>query len=177
MVKRIIDKIIQFFYFNIKKCNIVAILYSEGSLLPSTVTFGKNLVTDDGDQYYAQLGAAEATSNSYVGFRLGTGTASPTKSDTDVQTEDSAGRKAVDGGYPKTDDDDTDNSSADIDIITWRVSYTTAEANITNIAEGAIVDSITTPTSALCRWTFAASFTKTSNDTLKVFVNHRMNGV
>jgi hypothetical protein len=48
---------------------------------------------------------------------------------------------------------------------------------VSGIIEGAIVDDRTTPTAALTHFLFAASFNKTSSDTLKVFVNHTMNGV
>jgi hypothetical protein len=138
---------------------------------------GANIVTDDGDLYYAQRGAAETPTNSYVGIRLGTATGAPSKSDTDVGTEDSAGRKATDATYPQTNDPDSDNTGAGLDIVSWRFSYAKAEGNITGIAEGAIVDSLTSPTSALTHFLFAAPFTKTANDTLKVFVNHEFLGV
>jgi len=175
MVTKIIEKAIQFWAFNIKKNNVVAIL--NNGIIPHKIVYGKNLVTNDGDTYYAQSGAAESPDNAYVGVRLGTGTTPADKADTDVETEASAGRHTTDGTYPKTDDQDSDNSGAGVDIVTWRTSYTLAEGNIVDIAEGAIVDSLTTPISALCHWIFAVAFTKTSNDTLKVFVNHTFNGV
>lgn len=61
-------------------------------------------------------------------------------------------------------------------VVTWRYSYSTSEGNIASIAELAIVDNRTTPTAALCHALFAASFTKTSSDTLKIFVNHTFTG-
>jgi len=48
--------------------------------------------------------------------------------------------------------------------------------NIASIDECAIVDNRTTPTAALCHAEFSPSFTKTSADTLKIFVNHTFNG-
>jgi hypothetical protein len=142
---------------------------------------GLNIVTNDGDVYYAQSSVAETPTDDFdaagAGFRLGTNGTAPTKTSTDVGTEDSAGRKATDGTYPQTNDSDGDNTGAGVDIVTWRVSYTTAEANITGIQEGAIVDDRTTPTAALTHFLFAASFNKTASDTLKVFVNHEMLGV
>ena len=142
---------------------------------------GLNIVTNDGDVYYAQSAVGEVPTDDFdaagAGWRLGTSGTAPTKTDTDVGTEDAAGRKATDGTYPQTNDPDGDNTGSGVDIVTWRVSYTTAEANITNIAEGAIVDNRTTPTAALTHFLFAATFTKTSSDTLKVFANHEMLGV
>lgn len=177
MVKKIIEQVIKFYTFKIKKYNVVAILGKEGQLFPSKLIYAKNLVTDDGDLYYAQKSAGEAADNAYVGMRLGISTASTDKADSDVNTENSAGRKVLDATYPKTDDGDADNTGSGTDIVTWRVSYTTSEGNINDIAEGAIVDDITTPTSALAHWLFSVPFSKTSSDTLKVIVNHRFNGV
>lgn len=140
-----------------------------------------NLVTNDGDLYYAQSSVAETPTDDFdaaaAGWHLGTGSTAATKTDTDVTTEDVAGRKATDATYPRTNDPDGDNTGAGTDIVTWRVSYTTAEANITNIREAAIVDNRTTATAALTHFVFAAAFTKTSSDTLKIFANHEMLGV
>lgn len=140
----------------------------------------RNIVTNDGDKYYAQMACGEAPDDDFdavaAGMRLGTGTTAPDKTDTDCETEDGEGRLDVDAAYPKTNDDDGDNSGAGVDIISWRYSYTTAEGNIADIANGAIVDDRTTPTAALCHYKFAAAFTKTSDDTLKIFVNHEVLG-
>lgn len=142
---------------------------------------GLNIVTTKGDKYYAQKAMGETPTDDFAGtnagMRLGTGSTTPTKSDGDVTTENSAGRHAKDSTYPKTNDGDTDNTGAGVAVATWRYSYTTAEGNITSINEGAIVDNRTTPTGALTHFLFAASFTKTSSDTLKVFVNHSLTGV
>jgi hypothetical protein len=142
---------------------------------------GLNIVTNDGDTYYAQSAAGEAVDDDFdganSGLRLGSDNTSPTKSDTDVTTFLSGSAHALDGGYEKTNDDDSDNTGAGVDVVTWRYSYTTGEGNVSNIIEGAVVDDRTTPTAALTHFLFAASFNKTSSDTLKVFVNHTMNGV
>lgn len=142
---------------------------------------GVNIVTNDGDTYYAQMVASEAPDDDFdgtnSGLRLGSDNTSPTKSDTDVTTFLSGSAHALDGGYEKTDDDDSDNTGAGVDVVTWRYSYTISEGNVSSIIEGAIVDDRTTPTAALTHFLFAASFDKTSSDTLKVFVNHTMNGV
>lgn len=142
---------------------------------------GMNVVTNDGDLYYAQSAVAETPTDDFdaagAGFHLGTNNTAPTKADTDVTVEDTAGRKATDATYPLTNDPDGDNIGAGVDIVTWRVSYTIAEAIITGIWEGAIVDSRTTATAALTHFLFAAQFNKTASDTLKVFVNHEMLGV
>lgn len=142
---------------------------------------GMNIVTNDGDLYYAQSSVAETPTDDFdaagAGFHLGTDNTAPTKGDIDVTAEDTEGRKATDPTYPRTADPDGDNIGAGADIVTWRVSYTIAEAIITGIYEGAIVDDRTTATAALTHFLFAAAFNKTASDTLKVFVNHEMLGV
>jgi len=172
---KIIEKIIQWWAFEVRKRNIVVALFQGG--MPRKLIYGKNIVTDDGDEYYAQMSAGETPTNSYVGLRLGTSLTSPTKSDTDVGTEDSNGRKATDATYPKTNDSDTDNDGSGTDVVTWRFSYSKSEGVIDNISEGAIVDDTTTPTSALCHFLFDSVFDKKDTDTMKVFVNHTFNGV
>lgn len=146
-----------------------------------TVIPGLNIVTNDGDLYYAQMAAGETPDDDFdgasSGLRLGSDNTSPTKTDTDVTTFLSGTGHALDGTYEQTDDQDADNTGAGADILTWRYSYTTGEGNQNGIIEGAIVDDRTTPTAALTHFLFAASFNKTSSDTLKVFVNHEMSGV
>lgn len=158
-----------------KECNVVAVLgHADGSeeYIP-----GSNIVTDEGDKYYAS-GAIGTPAWAVAGMRLGTGVTAPGKANTDVVTFLAGSGKAVDAGYPKVSDDDTDNAAnAGVKVVTWRVSYGTAEANGTGIAELALVDNITTPTKALNRALFTAAFDKTSSDTLKVFVNHTFAGV
>ena len=145
-----------------------------------------NIVTDDGDQYYAQKGASESPWT-VAGMRLGSNGGSPsapTKSDVKMQTTTgstpiASSVQAIDGGYPKTNDDDTDNpGTVDVDVVTWRRSYTTAQANDANIATLDLPDNLTdgSITKSLCIANFAAKFAKTSSDTLKVYVNHTFNG-
>lgn len=158
-------------------CNVAAVLKNVKTGEEKTY-WGANLVTTEGDKYYAEA-AVGAPSWSVAGIRLGTSTTAPAKGDTDVLVElaGAEGRKAIDATYPKVSDNDGDNTGAGASIASWRVTYTTNEAIGSNIAELALVDNITTPTKALTRVKFAAPFTKTTNDTLKVFVNHTFLGV
>ena len=142
---------------------------------------GGNVVTDDGDTYYARSAVSGVFlttdfSGLNAGLRLGSANTAPGKANTDVLTFLVNTIHAADSGYETVGDTDSDNTGAGVDIVTWRYSYTTAEGNVTTIVEGAIVDNRTTPTKALTRFTFAAAFTKTSTDTLKIFVNHTFNG-
>lgn len=159
--------------------NILAVLENQKTGAVKVIR-GKNIVTNDGDQYYAQMACEETPDVDFdgtgSGLRLGSDTTAPTKSDTDVTTFLSGTDLALDSGYEKTSDDDSDNSGSGVDIATWRYSYGTGEGNQSGIAEGAIVDSRTGPSKALTHFLFSSSFDKTSNDTLKVFVNHEFNG-
>lgn len=139
---------------------------------------GLNIVTNDGDAYYAQKAGGETPTDNFTagGLRLGSATTSPAKGNTDVGTFLAGTGHAEDASYPQTDDADGDNAGAGVDILTWRFSYLTSEGNANDIAEGAIVDNTTTPTAALSHFLFGAAFDKTSSDTLKVFVNHTFNG-
>ena len=142
---------------------------------------GKNIVTNDGDTYYAQMAVGETPTDDFAaagaGLRLGTSNTAPAKTDTDVTTFGTDGDIVATSAYPKTNDGDADNTGAGVDIVTWKYEYGTGDANITGIQEGAICDDRTTPTAALTHFLFAGSFNKTSSNTLKVFVNHTFTGV
>ena len=141
----------------------------------------ENIVTDAGDVYYAQRGASESVTNAFGIMEMGSAGAAPGKTSnrSNMTTKIASSQKAHDGTYPQTNDGDADNpGTTGTDIITYRVSYTTGESNdgaidrmiITNATPGASEP-------VLMYATFAAAFAKTSDDTLKVFVNHTMNGV
>lgn len=157
-----------------------AILHCE-LLAAELVVPGINIVTNAGDVWYAQRAGGETVSNDFLhanaGLRLGNDDTAPTKSDTDVTAFLSGTAIARDSGYPKTDDDDARNESdADVNVLTWRYSYGTSDGNASGIIEGAIVDNRTTPTAALTHFLFAEAFSKTTSDSLTVFVNHELTG-
>lgn len=138
-----------------------------------------NIVTNAGDKYYAELGAHQTPAVDFTsgGLKLGSGTTTPTKSDSDVTTYLTGTYKGIYSGYPKTNDTDPLNGAGGVDIITYRYFYDTSEANYTGIAEGAIVDQESSPTAALTHFLFDSAFDKTSKQTLTVFVNHEFAGV
>jgi hypothetical protein len=159
--------------------HVIAVLESDKEI---KIIHGVNIVTDQGDKYYAQKAMGETPTKDFAGanagLRLGTGTTpAPGKADNDVITFLSGSGHMKDATYPRTVDPDTDNTGAGVDIATWRYSYLTSEGNGSNINEGAVVDHTTTPTAALTHFFFAALFSKTSSDTLKVFVNTQFNGI
>lgn len=164
-------------------------------VLTNTVTGEKkvqvtnNIVTNAGDLYYAERGVNTAVPTNFTDgggtfdgiMELYSGSsAAPDKANdrSDLATLAPSSGKAMDSTYPKLDDDDSDNTGAGAGVITYRVSYSTGEANATDIADVVITNP--GPTSGeplLMHAEFSGTFTKTSSDTLKVFVNHTMTGV
>lgn len=166
--------------------NVCAILtHEDGS---KDIYIGKNIVTNQGDRYYAATAVALShASNNTADFRatgylrLGVGTVTPAKTDTDVGSAVANGSCVIDTGYPKVNDTDPDNTGAGSNIITWRFSYGTLNAVANNITEAAITGGATgydggAAGTALTRFLFANAFNKTNMDTLKVFVNHQIVG-
>lgn len=148
-------------------------------------TFGHNLVTNDGDIFYATkaVGGTPAANENFMAGRMelqNPGSApTPAKADTytSFATTIAASRKALDATYPKINDGDTDNTGAAVDAASYRVSWTN-EFSGTGINGGCIHDNASPvgATKLLTHWVMTA-FTKNTNDSLKVFVNHVMNGV
>lgn len=143
---------------------------------------GINIVTSDGDIYYAQLAMGDSLTDDFqaagAGIRLGSDNTSPTKSDTDVTTFLSGSDHVIDATYPKSNDGDADNTGAGTSVMTWTYSYLTSEGNVASIIEGAISDVRAGPSTAvLTHFLFAGVFTKTSSDTLKCIINHTVLGV
>ena len=145
-----------------------------------------NLVTDDGDIYYALKGANETPAadedfgDAAAGQALRTSAATPAKGDTytDVTGVVVATEKIHDATYPQTVDPDADNTGDGVDVVTYRTSWTTGDFNDTGIVGGIIFDDLASPTAAtkLLNHYTITSFDKTSNDTLKIFINHTMDG-
>ena len=162
---------------------IVAVLRCEGEEI---IIPGLNIVTNDGDTYYAQAGNPNDTPTNDFGGANGrivvldnTG-AAPAKTSNFSNIGAAVGTgnpKAFDTGYPKSNDNDTDNTGAAVDAITYRTSYTTSEANGTIDRLAIHLNGATGTDPILSYGAFAAQFTKASTDTLKVFNNHTMNGV
>lgn len=161
-------------FFAEKHRNILALLERpEGrELIPAS-----NIVTNAGDLFYAQLMAGEATTNTFTTHEMATAGTPAKGADRSAFTALASSQRAEDATYPRTNDPDADNTGAGTDIRTSRVSYPTGEANGT-ISHGIITNP--TPGASepiLTGYAFASSFTKTSSDTLKVFVNHEALGV
>jgi len=151
-----------------------------------TWLYTHNIVTNDGDLYYAQQAVETGSPTSDFGgsdgrMELRTGSATPAKGHvySDVTTPVTASRKIIDSTYPKVSDSDSDNTGSGADIVTWRTSWTTSDFNATAIIGGCIHVGGASPASGVKLLTHFSitSFNKTASDTLKIFVNHTFNGV
>jgi len=162
------------------KGRVVAVLEGAGG---RRVYETSNLVTTAGDVFYAQRGSGLETTNSFDALVLCTGTATATKADTFAAvsaTDIATSLKRFDAGYPKNDDQDVANTGKGAGVITYRVTYSAAEANSAGIERLAITNYQNgSPGAAeplLCHASFAASFTKAGTDTLTVYWNHEVLG-
>jgi hypothetical protein len=168
-----------------KHHNILCVLGTPGGkvLFPA-----HNIVTDMGDRYYAQRAVSETPTDTFARLYLSAVNwdgGHPAKgSVTDNIASVIAGtEKAATGTYPKTADADADNTGAGVDVVTWAFSYTKADFNAATIEAGALAAAAVTSWGAgagvnnLLTAFDLTTFAKTANDTLKVFVNHTMNGV
>jgi hypothetical protein len=158
--------------------NAVVILRKDGKLI--NFAFGKNIVTSTGDIYYAQKACAETPTNNYTDMYLcSAGPGSPAKTDNRANFTDIAGtNKTKSANYPRTADPDTDNTGNGANVASWLFSYSAGDGNWANISHAYVTKN--TPganESLLCGIKFAANWSKDSNTSAKVFVNHAANGV
>jgi len=164
--------------------NVFAVLYQGMDPLPLVIP-GSNIVTDTGDIYYAQRGAAASPTNAFGIHELFTGresSSTPAKGDSRANYDSlaiSGTQKAHTATYPKVNDADADNTGTKgVDVVTYLATYAKADFNATDITHGIITN--TSPGGSepiLCGYQFGAAFDKTADDTLKVFVNHEQRGV
>ncbi len=143
----------------------------------------RNIVTDAGDEYYAEAGAqkgGESVTNDFGEMELGSagtpGKAATTSSFTLIASTE----KTVKATYPKTDDTgDADNTGDAVDAVTWTFEWTAADFNHAAITHGWIdVTAHGAGAPILTGFAFTGgAFAKTATDTLKVIVNHTFNGV
>ena len=148
-----------------------------------------NLVTNDGEIYYAKQGAGEtqASNEDFGGKGSGTGyfemgTTAYTEAETDTFTNFDVGgsskiansRQTFTSTYPKTNDTgDADNTGDGTDVVSYAVNYSASSWNDSSAEQGVIHDNASpvSATKLLCSFSFT-SFAKTASDTLKIFVNH-----
>tara|TARA_R100000808_G_scaffold9877_1_gene26785 strand:- start:1356 stop:1955 length:600 start_codon:yes stop_codon:yes gene_type:complete len=163
--------------------------------------YGANIVTNDGDIYYAKRACSETPSSNenFGAVASGAGATcilqNPSSANSLAKTDtynnvtnpivSSGAQKDCTSAYPKTNDSDSDNTGAGVDVVTYKFSWTTSQIDTSSgnaITGGCIVDKAATLSGnpkILTHWNFSspASFHKTSTDTLTLYVNHTMNGV
>jgi hypothetical protein len=157
--------------------NVLAVLTSQSGklLIPAS-----NIVTDDGDVYYAERGAGGIPSNAFGIHELCTAGTPGKQADRDNFTPISGTQKAHTATYPKTADADTDNTGAGIDIVTYLATYAKSDFANAAVSHGIITNSspnVSPSEEILTGYAFTTPFAKTLDDSLKVFVNHEMRGV
>ena len=146
-----------------------------------------NIVTDAGDTYYAQRGAATlAITHTFnvgrvVVAKSMTVTGASKKSATFGKLLFRFTKTAFQSGYPKVNDSDTNNTARTVDGVTYKAIYGTTTANYTigavaisraagaTSSNGQLLSAKTLPT--------ASKVVKTSSLTLTVYVTHIFNGV
>jgi len=138
---------------------------------------GSNLITNEGDKYYAQKIAGVATDFDTPGFRLGIDNTDPTKNDTDVITLLPGSEILISTQYPEVNNTDAHNPDGGENVVTWVINYPEGQLNSDQIIEGAIVDDKDNPTKAINRFLFAGTVTVTDTDSLTVYINHELVGV
>ena len=174
------------------KGNVIMILQDAATGRVEKIVEAHNIVTDAGDQYYAERACKTPAAVVYTFHRGKLGIAASYR-----QSEGKAvtygaftfgggwtGVQSFDSGYPKTSDTDTDNTGSGADIVTYRRTYSTSQGNYTIKALGIVRFGATTTAAVTLRYllnyvtlSVAQQVTKTNSQTLKVFVNHTMNGV
>lgn len=159
-----------------RRDNVLAVLrrpWGDKILIPA-----HNIVTDAGDVFYAQRGAAETPTNAFTTWEMhSAGTPGKTANRSNF-TAIASSQQVQDATYPKSNDSDGDNTGAGTEVRTTRVSYTAASFTHAAITHGIVTN--TTPGASepiLSGWAWVASINKTSADTLKAFLNHDMEGV
>lgn len=145
--------------------------------------WGRNLVTNAGDQYYAESACGEGVTNAFVKLYLATacgeGGGDPAKDSdlSDFTLHSPDGEKALTATYPLTDDQDGDNTGAGVDIVTWLFEYTTGDGPFVDVTHSLIsIASATGSDPILNGYKWGAAWTKDSSTSAKIFANHEMLG-
>ncbi len=164
------------------KQNVVAVKYRGKRLID--FVFGENIVTTKGEIHYAQRCANEAPTDAFTTMWLCTGrggnaNGAPAKTDNRGNYNDiAASNKANSSGYPKSNDNDADNTGASNNTVSWLFSYAAGDGNFAAITHCYITKTGNTANDVLlCGVLFASNWAKDSNTSAKVFVNHAANGV
>jgi len=161
-----------------KEYNIFGIVRDKLGKIKQIVN-ANNIVTNDGDEYFAERGAGETPTVTFINCVLGTGSIAAAKiDDYDDVTPITGSNSAPEATYPMSNDQDADNTGKAVDSVTWKYYWTGADFNNAAIREGCItIASPIAGSKVLTRWVWVAAFEKTATDTLTLYVNENMLGV
>lgn len=139
---------------------------------------GANIVTDAGDEYFAQRACGESPTNAFTTWELFSAGTPGKGADRSDFTPIASTQQVQDGGYPQSDDADADNPGADVNVRTSRVSYTASSFAHAAITHGGITNATPGGTELfLACWEWDDPIAKTTADTLKCFHNASASGV
>jgi len=143
---------------------------------------GRNLVTNEGDKWYAQSACGETPTQTFANLYLATacseGGGDPTKtSNYSHFTVAGGSEKAPTATYPKTNDPDGDNTGSGVDVVSWLHEYLTTDGPFTAITHQFIAAAAASGTDPILNgYKWAASWDKDASTSAKVFTNHEMLG-
>jgi len=138
-----------------------------------------NIMTNEGDKWYAQKACGETPTNVFANLYLATaGPVTPGKTDDyDDFTVVAGSEKAKSIGYPKTNDGDTDNTGAGIDVVSWKFEYAVVDGPFTVITHSFIsIAAAGAGSPILNSYKWVASWNKDTSTSAKVFANHELLG-
>jgi len=173
------------------RANVLLVLQDATTGKTLKTVHAKNIVTTDGATYYAQMGAGETPTYTFYTGNLALASsylAAETPSATLglLTFSTLSGIQAFASTYPTTNDQDSDNTGAGTNVVTYHHLYTTTQANFTIKALAITRSSYTIETSVAnnslrkilnyLTLSTAQQITKTSSQVLKVFVNHSFSG-
>lgn len=141
--------------------------------------WGRNIITNEGDKWYAQKACGESPANNFANMYLATaGPATPAKTDNYGSfTVASGSEKAKTGGYPMTNDTDADNTGKGVDIVSWKHEYATSDGPFTNIQWAFIAKAGASGTDPILNsYKWGSPWSKDTATSAKIFANHEMLG-
>jgi len=150
-----------------------------------------NIATDVADIFYAEQAVNASLTEDFLSASNRCELANPAGNDSIAKADTysalgspiTASRKTITATYPLVSDPDSDNTGGGVDIASWDYSWTTTDfdtAAANDVRAGVIHNAAGSPVGGsvlLSHYNFGTPFPKSSSDTLKVFHNHRLNGV
>ena len=176
------------------KGKVVAVLLGPGGDVKQ-VAEGRNIVTNGGDLYYAERAALLTTGtpispvptnftdvNGVPDMIMGYGTAGAapgkTSDRSNITARTTGSELALDATYPLVNDPDADNTGSGTDIVTYHHEYGAGVGTDTGIDRVYLTNPSPGPSEVLLMYAVISPvINKGAGDTLKLFVNHQLNGV